>query len=177
MSKQTANRILLFTGDGKGKTTAALGIVLRCVGHGMDTALLQFMKSRTETGELRALTRFDSVDLHVCGLGFLRGASGEALAKHRAAAEQGLARARRLLSSGDYACVVLDEVCGAIAKGLLDENEVVEAVRQASPGTIVVMTGRNAGPGLIDLADTVTEMSLVKHGIKLGIKAQDGVER
>jgi cob(I)alamin adenosyltransferase len=169
-------RILLLTGDGKGKTTAALGLILRAVGHGMRAALIHFIKADRTTGETQALERLPEVDIHFCGCGFVRQPTPARLAIHREAAARGLDLAGRYLRDQEVGMVVLDEVCGAVTLGLLDRHDVVAAVRGASAGTIVVLTGRGAVPELIDLADTVSRIECVKHGLDSGHPARPGVE-
>ncbi|MDD4889126.1 MAG: cob(I)yrinic acid a,c-diamide adenosyltransferase [Phycisphaerae bacterium] len=169
-------RILLFTGDGKGKTTAALGMALRAAGHGMRVVVVQFLKSDRMTGEIHAAARLGNIEILPSGLGFVPPTTDPRFARHKAAAEQALARASEFIAAGQHAVVVLDEVCGAIANGLLAEASVIDAVRQAGPDLCIVLTGRGATKGLIDLADTVTEMTCVKHAYKAGRAAQKGVE-
>jgi cob(I)alamin adenosyltransferase len=173
---KAAPRILVFTGDGKGKTTAALGMALRAVGHGLPTLIVQFIKADDSTGELPVLKTMAGVEIRQVGLGFVPRADSAAFADHKQAAVRGLEEATRDLASGKYRLVILDEICGAAAKGLVPEESVVAAVRQAPSETIVVLTGRHAGTGLIELADTVTEMRCVRHGHQRGLKAQRGVE-
>ena len=173
---RSLGRILLFTGDGKGKTTAALGMVLRACGHGQKTLIIQFIKSDDSTGEIAGLKHLPRVEILQKGLGFIPPEKEQSFEKHREAAQAGLKTAAEALASGKYDLVILDEICLAIARHLLEEDQVVEVVQQASPGTCIVMTGRGARAGLIALADTVTEMHLVKHGLASGIKAQKGVE-
>lgn len=170
------SRILLFTGDGKGKTTAALGMVLRSLGHGMRAAIYQFVKDDDTTGELAALKRFEGAYIAQLGRGFLPPKTSSAFAAHAQAACKGLVEAGRAMVSGQWDLIVLDEVNFAVSKGLLPEMDVIEAVQGASPETVVVLTGRDATPGLIALADTVTEMRAVKHGFSQGIEDQKGVE-
>lgn len=170
-------RIVLFTGDGKGKTTAALGMVLRAAGHGMRACVIQFIKADADVGEIRALAGLPGVELIQTGLGFLPKAGDPALARHREAAEAGLRKAREAIDSRRYDLVVLDEICIAVARDLIKEADVAAVVRAARPGSCVVLTGRGATPGLIDLADTATEMGCLKHGMQAGIGAQKGVER
>ncbi len=170
-------RILLFTGDGKGKTTAALGLALRAAGHDMAVAIVQFLKNDATVGEAAALGQLPQVSLLQAGLGFVPSADSPAFARHRAAAEDGLKAAVERIASGRYTVVVLDEICIAVAKGLLKENDVIDAVKMARPGMCVVLTGRGASAGLIALADTVTEMRCVKHAFEVGRPAEDGVER
>jgi len=169
-------RILVFTGDGKGKTTAAVGMAVRAAGHGLPVLLAQFIKADCSTGEWLALPRLGGVDVRQLGLGFLPKRDAPAFGRHREAAVRGLAQTRDAMASGCYRVVVLDEVCTAVAEGLLLEAAVVEAVKSASAECIVVLTGRGAGPGLIELADTVTEMRCIRHGYQQGMKAEPGVE-
>lgn len=169
-------RILLFTGEGKGKTTAALGMALRTVGHGRRVRVIQFLKANAASGELSALRDLPLVSLTQSGCGFVRGAEGEALQAHGAAAHAGLALARESLADPTVALVVLDEICGAVRHKLLDEGDVLAALRTARDGVVVVLTGRGASAGLIAAADTVTEMRCVKHAYQQGVAAQQGVE-
>ncbi|MBI2191554.1 MAG: cob(I)yrinic acid a,c-diamide adenosyltransferase [Planctomycetes bacterium] len=169
-------RILLFTGDGKGKTTAALGLAARASGHGLRALVVQFIKSDPSTGEMETFRRLGGVEIQQTGLGFVPPPTSPHFSEHRAAAERGLALASEALSSGRYDLLVLDEVCNAVARGLLEEARVIQAIRQAGPATCVVMTGRGATEGLVSLADTVTEMRCVKHAYHAGVSAQKGVE-
>jgi len=171
-----AGRVLVFTGDGKGKTTAALGMALRAVGHGVKVKIIQFIKSDSSTGEIAAMRLLPGAEIVQTGCGFVPPASSAVFAEHRQAAESGLKVAADTIESGEYSLVVLDEICVAVAKRLLDECSVIEAVRKAGPNTTVALTGRDATAALMDLADTVTEMSDIKHGMKLGWPAQEGVE-
>lgn len=173
---QAESRVVLFTGEGKGKTTAALGMVLRAAGHGMPALVVQFIKGDARTGEVVAFGKLTGVELRQVGLGFVPPPGSPRFEAHRQAAQDGLKVSAEAIASGRYGLVVLDEVCGAVAGGLLEESAVVDAVRGARPGSIVVLTGRRAGSGLVALADTVTEMHGVKHGYATGIKAQAGVE-
>jgi cob(I)alamin adenosyltransferase len=170
------SRILLFTGNGKGKTTAALGMVLRALGHGMRAAVYQFVKDDDTTGELTALGRFEGAHIVQLGLGFVPPKTSPAFRAHKEAACNGLEEAGRAMASGQWDIVVLDEVNIAVSMELVAEGDVVAAVQGASVDTVVVLTGRNAAPGLVDLADTVTEMRIVKHGYAQGREAQKGVE-
>ncbi len=169
-------RILLFTGNGKGKTTAALGMALRASGHGMQTLILQFIKANSSVGEIAACRHLPNVEISQTGLGFVPEPSNPSFSEHRRAAQEGLGLALKALTSGQYDLVVLDEICTAVSKGLLDEECVMEAVRQAHPRACVVLTGRNATRALIDLADTVTEMRFIKHAFTEGRAAEKGVE-
>lgn len=170
-------RILIFTGDGKGKTTAAMGMVLRASSHGMKIKVVQFLKSDTGSGEVAALQNLPGVDFVRRGFGFVpKRRNDPRLAEHQRVAEEGLALAREAVLSGCYGLIVLDEICGAIAAGLLEETTVAELLRQAPASLRLALTGRHAPAALIELADTVTEMRCIKHGLQQGRKAQSGVE-
>ena len=169
-------RILLFTGNGKGKTTAALGMALRAAGHGLKTLILQFVKSDRDTGEIAACRFIPGAEIVQTGRGFVPAQTSPAFAEHREAAQAGLGLAEKAILSGRYELIVLDELCTAVGKGLIDEHQVVDLIGRASSAVCIVMTGRNATAGLIALADTVTEMQPVKHGYAAGITAQKGVE-
>jgi len=169
-------RVLIFTGDGKGKTTAALGMALRAHGHGIPVSVVQFVKSDTRTGEFAALNGMVDVDIVVTGLGFVPRPTDSRFADHRRAAEQGLRIAADAVSSGRFGLVVLDEVCMAVALNLLAEDAVLSVLREAAADCTVVLTGRGATEGLIAAADTVSEVRCIKHGFDRGRKAQKGVE-
>jgi cob(I)alamin adenosyltransferase len=175
MRCEKRNRIVLITGDGKGKTTSALGMVLRAVGHGMRVCLIQFIKNRMDTGELRALSLLP-VEAHVCGKGFVLPNGGVSTEAHKQAAEAGLELVRQKLGDPAFGMIVLDEICGAVALGLLDAQKVRDALASATPGQVIVLTGRDACQDLVDLADTVSRVECVKHGLDEGWPAQDGVE-
>ncbi|MCE5278797.1 MAG: cob(I)yrinic acid a,c-diamide adenosyltransferase [Planctomycetaceae bacterium] len=172
-----STRILIFTGDGKGKTTAALGMVLRCCGHGLSACVVQFVKADAVVGEVAALHRIECAQIIQTGLGFLPPKDSPKFAEHGAAARAGLARAAKIIASGQFHMVVLDEVCFAVQAGLIEEADVIDAVRSAPPETCIVLTGRGATGSLIALADTVTEMRCIKHGMSEGWPAQKGVEK
>jgi cob(I)alamin adenosyltransferase len=170
------NRILIFTGDGKGKTTSALGMALRAHGHGIPIAVIQFVKADTRTGEYAALKKMENIETVMTGIGFVPGATDPRFADHCRAAEKGLQVAADYLKSGQYGLVILDEVCVAVSLNLISEESVMEIIRQAAPGITIVLTGRGAPQGLIEIADTVSEIRVIKHGYDSGIKAQKGVE-
>jgi cob(I)alamin adenosyltransferase len=170
-------RILIFTGEGKGKTTAALGMAWRASGHGLRTCVIQFIKGDASVGELAAAAVSDHVEIHQTGQGFLPLPGDSRFAQHRQAAQEGLRKAAEALTSGRFALVVLDELCLAVARGLVEEQQVADLVAHAPPQMCIVLTGRYATPGLIAMADTVTEMRSIKHALEAGRVAQKGVER
>ncbi|MDY0184370.1 MAG: uroporphyrinogen-III C-methyltransferase [Desulfuromonadaceae bacterium] len=167
--------ILIFTGNGKGKSTAAFGMALRAVGHGQRVRILQFMKNDTSVGELAALSQL-GVPTEQCGLGFVPKPEHPHYPAHKKAAAQGLARAAEHICSGNYDLIILDEICGTVAHGLLDENEVADLLRRAPTPITLVLTGRYAAPALIELADTVSTIHPLKHAFEQGIPARKGVE-
>jgi cob(I)alamin adenosyltransferase len=176
LTRKIEGRILLFTGDGKGKTTAALGMVLRASGHGQRILVIQFIKHNTATGEINGCRHLPQVELLQTGLGFVPDPASPHFVEHRRAAEKGLDYAAEALRSRQYDLVVLDEICLAVSTGLLKEDPVMEVLRQTGPETCVVLTGRQCTPGLASLADTATEMRCLKHGFQSGRNAQKGVE-
>jgi len=169
--------MILLTGDGKGKTSSALGMVLRAVGHGLRVCVIQFIKQSADTGEARALRLLPGVDLHICGNGFVFPSDAATVREqHCAAAGGGLARAREKLADPHIGMVVLDELCSAVALGLLPEQAVLDCLRAAPGGKIIVLTGRDAPQALIDLADTVSHIHELKHGFYANLPARPGVE-
>jgi len=169
-------RVLIFTGNGKGKTTAALGMALRASGHGLRTLILQFLKSDPNIGEMAALKNLPGVELVQMGRGFVPSPASPAFSEHREAAFQAVKMAGEALRSKRYDLVVLDEICMAVAKGLITEDDVMQLIDQSDEGSCLVLTGRGATDRLISRADTVTEMCCVKHGFEEGWPAQKGVE-
>jgi cob(I)alamin adenosyltransferase len=169
-------RILIFTGDGKGKTTAALGMAIRARGHGIPVAIIQFVKSDLKTGEFAVLSSLPGVEIFVTGRGFVPPETDPRFADHRSAAEEGLRIASEAACSGRYGMVILDEGCYAVARRLIAEASVLRLIGEAAPGVIIVLTGRGATQGLIDAADTVSEIRCVKHGFDTGRTARKGVE-
>jgi cob(I)alamin adenosyltransferase len=169
--------IIVHTGAGKGKSSSAFGMILRCVAHGFPCAVVQFIKGAWDTGERRLLTGHfgELCQFHAMGEGFTWETQDRA--RDIAAAKAGWEKAKELILNGNLRMVVLDEINIALRYDYLDINEVVEFLRESKPPqTHVVLTGRNAKQELIDLADLVTEMTLVKHPFRSGIKAQPGVE-
>ena len=169
--------IIVHTGAGKGKSSSAFGMILRCVAHGLPCAVVQFIKGAWDTGERRLLTsNFGELcQFYAMGEGFTWETQDRA--RDIAAAQAGWEKAKALISDENLRMVVLDEINIALRYDYLDINEVVAFLQNAKPPlTHVVLTGRNAKQELIDAADLVTEMTLVKHPFRSGIKAQPGVE-
>jgi len=169
-------RVVLLTGNGKGKTCAALGMALRAAGHQMRVLVLEFLKHDASTGEIAALERIPEVDIVQVGLGFVPPPDSPRYSEHRDAARDALDKAREAIASGEYSMVILDEVCGAVTCGLIAEADVLGMLDIASPDMCLVLTGRGATDGLIEAADTVTDLHHVKHPYEKGAPAQKGVE-
>ena len=166
---------IVFTGRGKGKTTAALGMALRAAGHGMKVCFIQFIKGGRQSGELAAFSRFtDIIDVHVMGRGFTW--KSEDPAQDTAAAREGWELARQAITARRYDMVVLDEFTYALIYNMVPLSAALEVLAGAPPDLHVVITGRDAPKALLDAADLVTEMRAVKHPFLEGIRAQKGVE-
>jgi len=168
-------RIILITGDGKGKTTSALGMVLRAVGHGQRVCMVQFIKKDCDTGEAKALRSLAGVELHICGDGFVFKREGESYQHHIECAQNGMALIKEKISEG-FDLFVLDEICGAVSQGLIKVERVLELLESAGESASFVLTGRNACQELIERADTVSSVECVKHGFEKGLPAQKGIE-
>jgi cob(I)alamin adenosyltransferase len=169
--------ILINTGPGKGKTTAAMGTALRAVGNGLRVLMLQFLKGSWHYGELDAVEAFGgNFVMKQMGRGFVKIGGAETDPADIRMVEDAWEEARAAILSGDWDMVILDEINYAIGYGMLDPSKVVEAL-QARPEMVhVILTGRNAHPSLVEIADTVTEMREVKHAYRKGILAQRGIE-
>lgn len=167
--------LIVHTGKGKGKSTAAFGMVLRCLGHGMRVGIVQFVKGVWSTGERVALERFgDLVTCRAMGEGFTWDTQDRA--RDIAAARNAWKAAKTMLSDPAYALVLLDELNIVLRYGYLPLDEVVMVLTGRRRDLHVIVTGRNARPKLIEVADLVTEMTLVKHPFRAGVKAQPGIE-
>lgn len=166
--------VIVLTGPGKGKSSSAFGMILRCVAHGFPCAVVQFIKGGRPTGERDLLARL-GVAFHTMGEGFTW--ETQDLERDRAAARAGWEQAKTLIRDPANRMVLLDEINIALRYDYLDIAEVIAFLRAEKPAmTHVVLTGRNAKPELLDFADLVTEMGAVKHPFRAGIKAQPGVE-
>jgi cob(I)alamin adenosyltransferase len=167
--------LLLFTGNGKGKTTSALGLAFRALGHGFPVCMIQFIKGSWRYGELEAAKHFPSLlDIHVLGRGFTW--QSDDLDKDISAAREAWAFAEKTIREGRCRLLILDELTYLLTYGMLDEETVLAALA-ARPDTMhIVVTGRAATPGLIAAADLVTEMLDIKHPYANGVMAQEGIE-
>jgi cob(I)alamin adenosyltransferase len=169
--------LLINTGAGKGKTTAALGTAMRAAGNGMRVLILQFLKGSWHYGELDAAeTLGPNFVLRQMGRGFVKVGGAETDPEDIRLVEAAWDEARQAIYSGEWDMVVLDEINYAIGYHMLDATTVAEALRNRPPMVHVILTGRNAHPLLVELADTVTEMREVKHAYQKGIEAQRGIE-
>ena len=167
--------LIVNTGPGKGKTTAAMGLALRALGHGWKVGVVQFIKGAWATGERTALERFGSqVEFHSLGEGFTWNTQDKA--RDIAACLKAWEKARDLMTDPKFGLVILDELNIALRYDYLPLADVVATLAARRPGLHVVVTGRNAKPELIAIADTVTEMGAVKHHFTAGVKTQKGIE-
>ena len=177
MAETRRGLILINTGSGKGKTTAALGTALRAVGCGMKVLVLQFIKGSWHYGELDAAEAHGSnFVLKQMGRGFVKIGGAEADPEDIRLVHAAWEEARAAINSGVWDLVVLDEINYAISYGMLDPGVVAETLKAKPEMVHVILTGRNAHPLLVELADTVTEMREVKHAYQKGILAQRGIE-
>ena len=168
---------MINTGPGKGKTTAAMGTALRAVGNGMKVLMLQFLKGSWHYGELDAVEAFGgNFVMKQMGRGFVKVGGAETDAEDIRMVEAAWAEAREAIYSGEWDKVVLDEINYAIGYKMLDPAMVADALRGRPEMVHVILTGRNAHPLLVELADTVTEMREIKHAYQKGILAQRGIE-
>lgn len=176
VKKRTVSRgvVVVHTGDGKGKSTAGFGVALRAAGHGQKVAVVQFIKGTWKTGEQAALKRFPEIEHVVSGDGFTW--NTQDMAQDIASAEAGWDRAEAFIRGGEHDVVVLDELNIALRYDYLQVAPVVAALRDKPEHVSVVVTGRDAKPELIAVADTVTEHTVVKHAWDAGIRARKGVE-
>jgi cob(I)alamin adenosyltransferase len=167
--------LIVHTGTGKGKSTAAFGLALRMLGRGRRVGVVQFIKGAWHTAERDTLAKFgDLVSWHAMGEGFTWETQDRA--RDVAAAERAWDKAQELIADPSFSLVILDELNIALRYDYLDLNRVLETLSRRRPDLHVVVTGRNAKPELIEAADLVTEMTLVKHHFAAGVKAQEGIE-
>ena len=178
--KRRRGLVIVFTGDGKGKTTAAMGLALRAAGNRMRVRVIQFIKGSWKTGEVEAVKQLAPFfEIVRAGRGFtIERLRDERIPmeEHVAAAQAGIVEAREAIGSGSLEVVVLDEILGAIKAELVTLDQVLELVESKPPMLHLVLTGRDAPEALVERADLVTEMRLVKHPFAQGVVAQRGVE-
>ena len=172
--------VIVNTGDGKGKTTAALGLAVPAAGGRRQVQIIQFIKGRWKTGESQSLPKLaPEIQLVRLGMGFTIERLRDPripMEEHEEAAARAFERAREVVLADEYDMVVLDEILGSIKAGLVTLDDVLSLIREKPARLHLVLTGRGAPPELVDAADLVTEMRLVKHPLQQGIKAQRGIE-
>jgi len=167
--------LIVHTGKGKGKSTAAMGLAIRAIGHGMKVGIVQFVKGVWETGERDVLNKFpDLVTIKAMGEGF----TWETQDRERdiKAAETAWGAAKQMIADPDYKMVILDELNIVLRYDYIPLDDVIETLKAKPKDLHVVVTGRNAKDALIDIADLVTEMTMIKHPFRSGVKAQVGIE-
>ena len=166
--------LLVLTGNGKGKSSSAFGMVARALGHGMRVGVAQFIKGRSDTGEESFFRKQENVVWHVLGEGFTW--DTQDLARDTETARRGWTLVQAMLSDSSFDLIVLDELTYPIKYGWLDLNTVLHDLKNRPPMQHVVITGRAAPEALCDAADTVTEMTDIKHAFRAGIQAQPGID-
>jgi cob(I)alamin adenosyltransferase len=176
--KQKVGLIVVLTGNGKGKTTSAMGMALRAVGHKMKVCIIQYMKGDMYSGEMDGLKQISPiVEFHVTGKGFC-GIQGNPypFEEHRANAQDAVRLSKEKITSGAYDLVILDEINNALHLGLVDLEQVLDLLDGKPALMHLIVTGRDAHPEVTDRADTVTEMREIKHGYRQGIEPQKGID-
>jgi cob(I)alamin adenosyltransferase len=170
--------IVVITGNGKGKTTSALGMALRACGHGLRVCIIQFMKGDLYAGEWDGIKRMEcAIELHATGKGFC-GIQGNPYpwAEHRANAQDAVDLVREKMASGNYDVMILDEINNAIKLKLVDLEQVLDILTDKSPLMHLILTGRDAHPQVIEMADTVSEIREIKHAFRQEIEPQPGID-
>jgi len=176
--KEKVGLIVVLTGNGKGKTTSAMGMALRAVGHGLKVCVIEFMKGDMYAGEIDGFKRLaPDVEFNMMGKGFC-GIQGNPypFEEHRANAQEAIRLAREKLASGQFDLLVLDEINNALRLGLLDLPQVLELINSKPPLLHLILTGRDAHPEVMNRAHTVTEMKEIKHAYRQKIEPQKGVD-
>jgi len=176
--RKKAGLVVVMTGHGKGKTTAALGIALRAAGYGMKVCIIGFVKGDMYSGEIDGIRRLaPDVELHLMGQGFC-GIMGDPypLQEHKLKAQGAIKLAKEKMSSGKYDIIILDEITNALQLNLLDLPQVTALIDEKPPDMHMVLTGRDAHPEILKRAHTVTEMKEIKHAFRQGIEPQKGID-
>lgn len=167
--------LMVHTGNGKGKTTAALGLAMRALGHGLPVLIIQFIKGSWKYGELKSAEKFkNNLELYVVGEGFTW--QSDDLEKDIKAAKNGWEKAKSFINEGRHHLVILDEFTYAMNYSMVDKEEAIKVFKNKPEKMHVLVTGRDAPEELIEIADLVTEMKEIRHPYKKGIKAQKGIE-
>ncbi len=176
--KERRGLIVVITGNGKGKTTSALGMAVRACGHGMKVCIIQFMKGDLYAGEWDGIRLMNcDIELLATGKGFC-GIQGNPYpwAEHRANAQDAIDLVHEKIASGRFDIVILDEINNALKLRLVDLEQVLDILRDKPPLMHLILTGRNAHPQVIELADTVSEVNEIKHAYRRGIEPQPGID-
>ena len=173
-AKKKKGLIIVYTGNGKGKTTAALGVALRASGYGMKVIMLQFFKGKWKYGELRGAPKLETFEIRPMGHGFTWESKDIEVDKRMV--REAWQAARTEILSGKYDLVILDEINYALSYGFIPVEDVVDFLKKKPEMLHVILTGRNAKPEVIEIADMVTEMREIKHPFRKGIVAQKGIE-
>jgi len=176
--KEKVGLIVVITGHGKGKTTAAMGIALRAAGHDMKVCIIEFMKGDMYSGEIDGVKKLSpNIEIHLTGKGFC-GIMGNpySFEEHRANAQEAINLAREKMLSGNYDILILDEINNAFKLKLVDLSQVMELIESKPPLMHLVLTGRNAPQEIMERAHTVTEMKEIKHAYRQGIEPQKGID-
>ena len=174
-AKAERGLVLVYTGDGKGKSSSAFGVIVRALGWGQRVGVVQFIKGKWKTGERQFFSRFEGqIEWRTMGEGFTW--DTQDLDRDTAVAQAAFGKAREMLESGDYDLIVLDEINVAMQLGYLSEDTIIDGLTGRSERTSVILTGRGAKPSLCEYADLVSEMRAVKHPFDSGIKAVRGLD-
>ncbi|MGQ9857577.1 MAG: cob(I)yrinic acid a,c-diamide adenosyltransferase [Thermodesulfobacteriota bacterium] len=176
--KERRGLVVVITGHGKGKTTSALGMLLRACGHGMRVSMIQFMKGDLYSGELDAVRKLEcKAEIVPTGKGFC-GIQGNPypFSEHRQNAQEALKLAKDRMGSGGWDVLILDEINNALHLGLVDLEQVLEMIRHKPRALHLILTGREAHPEVVELADTVSEVKEIKHAFRAGIEPQPGID-
>lgn len=174
MTDNDRGLVILNTGNGKGKTTAAIGTAFRALGYGWNVCMIQFIKGEGDWGERISYKKFDNFEWHICGEGFTW--NSKDLEKDKATAKRGFDLAKEKIMSEKYDLVILDEITYLPNYFFLDVDDIVELIENRPKNVNIIMTGRDAKEELIEISDTVTDMAPVKHAFEKGILAKKGLE-
>lgn len=167
-------RIIVNTGKGKGKTVAALGTAFRALGHGHKVCMIQFLKGQGKYGERLMAEKFDNLDWFICGRGFVF--RKENIDDDRKVAQKGFQLAKEKVESDQYDLIILDEITYLVHYNFVDVDQIIKLIRNKPKRLSLILTGRDADPKLIEVADTVSSIDSIKHAYDKDIKAQKGIE-
>lgn len=166
---------IVYTGNGKGKTTAALGLALRAAGWGQRVAIIQFIKGFKDTGEWKAIERISEIDIYQT-FDDKNAGIGKPRAEHAQSVKDAIKLAKKIIKDNEHNVVILDEINNAVHYGLVEAGEIIKLVKEKPVEKTVVFTGRGAPKYLMEIADLVTEMKEIKHPFEQGIKAKKGID-